>query len=121
MQKKYFVKNIFLCDLQVTLDDDIVKSEPVDPGPSNDDSYANSAEDDHVPLEDNKEDLHAQLGFDPSEGVEEDHYEDMDPSMLSEQQMQGMEDCTQGSAFQQVSWILYSLIFFYCVCGPIDL
>ena len=102
-RKKIYIKLannylIFVCySCQVVLDDDAVKSEPVD----NPDGVAEDGLD-------NKDALHQELGFDASDsmGADDDNYVDVDPSMLGD--AHGVEDVGQAmpgsSGFQGVSF-----------------
>lgn len=91
------------------MDETDVKAEPLDAGSED------LTEDD---LEDNKDSLHHELGFDASDsmGGHDDNYVDVDPSMLSDQP-QSVEDVVAqaipgASGFQEV--IFRKLIFCHC-------
>ena len=99
--------------LQVTLDDEVVKSEPLD---VDEDSLHKGDN------QDNKDTLHQELGFDATDsmGGDEDNFVDVDPSMLGGQP-QNMDDVAQAipgsSGFQGVSFFCHIIMFisFYTI------
>lgn len=92
----------FYIFFQVNVDDDEVKEEPIEIEIEGDKG-------DHD-LQDNKNSLHQDLGFDASDSMvgDDDNYVDVDPSMLGGQP-QSVEDVVAqampgSSGFQGVSW-----------------